>query len=108
MTSQPSLFERVYPIERRGLSLEEQFRAFHQQNPHVMKELVAEARALKRIGQDHYSVYALFQVLRWRHIRTTGSDFKLNNNFQPAYARWIMKHYSDLAGFFEVRKRTAA
>jgi len=97
--SQPDLFAGC---------LEDRFRRFHEQNPHVMTELVAEARVLKRIGQDHYSVYALFQVLRWRHIRTTGSDFKLNNNLQPFYARKMMDWYPDLRGFFETRKRTAA
>jgi hypothetical protein len=37
-------------------------------------------------------------------LQTSGDeDYKLNNNFTSRYARLLMQHNADLAGFFEIR-----
>jgi len=57
VNAQPSLFAGC---------LEDRFRRFHEQNPHVMTELVRLARQLKASGYDRYSIKGLWEVLRWR------------------------------------------
>ncbi len=84
--------------------LENDFREFHNENPHVYKELVDLACQLKARGRERYSLYALFEVLRWhKALETTDDDFKLNNNHRPYYARMIMDTVPEMNGFFELR-----
>jgi hypothetical protein len=48
---------------------------------------------------------AVWERLRWETvIRTSGFDFKLNNNYTSRYSRLIMNTEADLAGFFPIRK----
>lgn len=84
--------------------LENAFRDFHNENPHVYKELVDLACQLKARGRERYSLYALFEVLRWhKALETTDDDFKLNNNHRPYYARMIMETVPELEDFFQLR-----
>jgi len=86
-------------------TIEEAFRRFHAENPHVAQELVRLARQAKRAGATRLGMKMLFEVLRWRHtLRTGGDDFKLNNNYHAYYARLIMSENEDLEGVFETRK----
>ena len=84
--------------------LEKAFREFHHANPHVYKELVDLACQLKAAGRERYSIYSLFEVLRWhRALETTDENFKLNNNHRPYYARMVMDTVPELKDFFELR-----
>lgn len=90
----------------RGLSLEERFRRFHEQNPHIYAALRDLALQLKRRGRRRYGLKSLFEVLRWHHALQTddpNSDFKLDNNWTAFYARELMDNEPDLDGFFETR-----
>ena len=81
------------------------FREFHADNPWVYRELVQLARQALERGRKRYGICALFELVRWhRMIKTTGDDFKLNNNHKPHYARLIMANEIDLRGFFETRE----
>ena len=80
------------------------FNAFHAENPHVYNELVRLARHAKRKGLDRWSIASLFEIVRWETaLRTSGSMFKLNNNYKPYYARLIMANEENLRGFFRTR-----
>jgi hypothetical protein len=84
------------------------FRRFHKENPDIYKELVILSRDLMRKGREHYSINALFEVIRYhRAIRTNDPLFKLNNNFRALYARLIMSNEPALEDFFETRIRIA-
>jgi len=88
-----------------GLTIEQAFLAFHQDNPHVYRELVALARQAHARGVRRIGMKMLFEVLRWNvALRTGGDDFKLNNNYTSYYARLIMLHEPDLDGIFETRQ----
>jgi hypothetical protein len=86
----------------------DRFRRFHEANPHVYRELVRLARALKVRGFGHAGMKSLFEQLRWQWAwRTKGQErYKLNNNYTAHYARLIMKREPDLEGFFRTRERS--
>jgi len=82
--------------------------AFHDQNPHVYRELVALCRRAEERGVPQWSINGIFEVLRWeRALKTSGEVFKLNNNHRAFYARAIMRDEPGLADFFEVRRSSA-
>ena len=61
-------------------------------------------------GFKHYSNYAVFEQIRWHTDQADvdgKSEFKLNNNFPPFYARRFMKMYPEHEGFFRVRHQTS-
>jgi hypothetical protein len=65
--------------------------------------------ARRYAGIRHYSVDALFHILRWEiAIKTRGEEeFRLNNNFTAFYARLISDREPDLKDFFTLRERRA-
>jgi hypothetical protein len=96
----------IISTDRRG-GLEESFKRFHAANPHVYEALKAVAlwcvRHKKRMG-----IKAIYERVRWEYsIATSGSPYKLNNNFSAHYSRLLMKNEPELAGFFETRRRRA-
>lgn len=102
-TVQPSLFTPG------RLTLEEEFRLFHDNNPHVYAALRELALDLVRRGVRRYSIAGLFEVLRYQRSLATddpASAFKLNNDYRSFYARELMRREPRLAGFFELRTQT--
>ncbi len=87
-------------------SIDQRFREFHDDNPQAYIELAAMARPLKARGYHRIGIELLFAAYRWnRMMRTTADEyqFKLNDHFTSRYARLIMTHEEDLAGFFHTR-----
>lgn len=83
----------------------EAFLKFHNANPHVYERLRELALLVKSKGRNKYSINGLFEVLRWEQaLTTTGSKFKLNNNFRAWYARMLEQNVPELSNFFELRK----
>jgi len=83
------------------------FSDFHRQNPQVYDELVKLALQIKARGYRKYSIKGLYEVLRFNvAMKTTGVDYKLNNNYTAGYARMIMENEPDLRGFFDLRVRS--
>jgi hypothetical protein len=90
------------PIRR---TIQERFLEYHQKNPHVYTSLVGYARRAKQQGFDKYAIDTLYEVLRWyTQIETSGTDYKLCNDFRSRYARLIMQQEPDLANFFDLRE----
>lgn len=112
---QPSLFDgplqQTRPVSTSGdQTIEEQFKAFHEENPHVAEALAQMALRLKRRGREHFGMKALFETLRFEYALRTddpNSEFRLNNNYTALYARLLMRQYPELEGFFETRQRRA-
>ena len=84
---------------------ESRFQRFHEENPHVYRELVALCRRAKAQGYRRWSIKSAFEVLRWSRLQTVGDDWKLNNNHHAKYARMIMDNEADLDGFFLTREK---
>ena len=83
----------------------EKFLDFHKKNPAVFRELVKLTRTAYDAGKKKIGIKMLIEVVRWeRFIQTTDTDFKINNNYAPYYARAIMKTYPEFDGIFDVRE----
>jgi hypothetical protein len=56
-------------------------------------------------GFDRYSARAILHRIRWHYQIERGDiHFKVNNNYSARLARWFLKHYPSLDGFFETRE----
>tara|TARA_Y100001949_G_scaffold57167_1_gene48050 strand:+ start:9185 stop:9472 length:288 start_codon:yes stop_codon:yes gene_type:complete len=86
--------------------LSREFKRFHLENPQVFNRLARLAFDLQDKGHKRGSIEMLFNVLRWETmmaIHDPGSQYKLNNNYKPFYARMLMDVFPALDGFFEIR-----
>ena len=81
------------------------FKTFHDDNPEVYKEFRRLAYPMKSRGRKKYSCDAIIHVLRWNcDLKTTGGDFKINNNIRSLYGRLLAWHDPDFQEFFEFRR----
>lgn len=63
------------------------------------------AIAVIRTGLGRYSARAVLHRIRWHHHVEKGNrEFKCNDHWTPALARWFMEKYPQHAGFFETRE----
>lgn len=88
------------------MSIDSDFLAFHQSNPHIYDELVRLAREARARGHQKLGIGMLWEVMRWnKFVMTTptNDEFKLNNNFRSRYARIIMENEPELSSLFETR-----
>lgn len=76
---------------------------FHEANPHIYVACVKIARGFKARGYQRYGIGAIWEILRFKALETTGHPYKLNNNLRAYYARTIMASEPDLDGFFSTR-----
>ena len=89
------------------MNKEDKFKEFLKNNTRVEKEAVQICRDLKAKGCKKFGIDGVFAIVRYlRYIRTVDnhSDFKLHNDMKPYYARYLMKRYPDLAGFFDTKR----
>jgi len=83
---------------------EAKWAVFHNDNPQVAHLLTHFAKQVAKRGFKKYSMYSLFNRVRWHvEVETNGDKFKLNNNFAPYYARHLMATEPSLKGFFHTR-----
>jgi ATP-dependent protease HslVU (ClpYQ) peptidase subunit len=90
-------------------TIEQAWRAFHQQNPHVYRRLVELAQEWRRRRPgSKLGIGMLFERLRWDlAIQTTGEALKLNNNYRSYYSREIMEREPELRDIFATRRLRA-
>lgn len=68
----------------------------------LFEKLALEVRAL---GFERYSARAIIHRIRWHETIEKGNrEFKCNNNWTPAMARWIAAKHLHMAEFFELRE----
>ena len=85
----------------------EQFEQFHKLNPQVATALEEMASELIQRGRKKVGIKMLMEVLRWNYQMKTddpNSDFKLNNNYAPYYARLLIERHPDWTDIFELRQ----
>lgn len=96
--------DELEPPEPSGQSLQERFEAFHAANPWVYVRLRNMALALVERGHRRIGVKMLMEALRFHTmLRTTGSEWKLNNSFTSRYARMLIENEPALASVIETR-----
>lgn len=90
--------------------LKEQAQKFHNDHPEVWDNFVKFTFDRIQRGYKKYSVYSIMERIRWD--MSAGGDglteFKINNNIRPFYARRFMKLYPDYSGFFRIREQKSA
>jgi hypothetical protein len=87
-----------------------EFLAFHLKNPHVLADMMTEARAEKASGRTVYSADAHLSAVRWNLALDTehqDDTFKINSVWAAWYSRLIQMVYPDLIGFFRLRHALA-
>lgn len=88
--------------------IEEKFWEFHKENPHVYELFDRFAQEAVKSGRDVFSIAMLTERIRWyTDIETTGSEFKISNNFRAYYARLWMKNNPEHNGLFRIKKLRA-
>ena len=69
----------------------------------LMFEQLAVKVAAK--GFTRYSARAIAHRMRWEEqIEKGNREFKVNNIWTPALARWFLAKHPELPGFFELRE----
>ena len=87
--------------------IQDQFEAFHRDNPQVYVKLVELVEAWLATGKTRLAIGALWERLRWEiGVQTiTDTDFKLNNNYRSRYVRLLIQRHPEWpAGLFETRR----
>lgn len=94
--------------------LQDQFDAFHRDNPAVWQEFEALCLQMIARGRTHWSSDACLHVLRFfRAMKTSGAgevagqQLKLNNNHAAMYARMFIRAHPEHADFFQTRHAKA-
>jgi hypothetical protein len=84
--------------------IQEKFLAFHKENPHVYERLAEMAVDALYAGVTRLGMKQLFEVLRYEEkIRTSGDEFRLNNNYTAYYARMLIDDSPQVKSMFELR-----
>lgn len=100
----PNQLGLLGPAEQEA-TLQENFERFHSANPHVYEELARIARRWKVAGHKKGHIDMFFWVLRYEEgLKTTDTEYKLNNNHRSRYSRLLMEQERDLKDFFEIRE----
>jgi len=59
-------------------------------------------------GFERYSARAILHRIRWHYdIEKGDREFKANNNWTPALARWFMARHPECGDFFKIRASPA-
>jgi len=98
MNAQATLFD---------IAQQSKFEEFHAENPHVFE--LWEKLTFRAIDRGYKNIGAALirELIRWETgITTTGSSYKMPNEFTPYYARLFMNTHPQHQGFF--RTKTAA
>ena len=84
----------------------DKFEEFHRLNPQVYKVLESMTAEMVNRGRRKIGIKMLIEVLRWNYYMGTddpNSEFKVNNNYVPYYARLILECHPEWDGIFELR-----
>ena len=84
----------------------DKFEEFNRLNPQVYSVLESMTAEMVNRGRRKIGMKMLIEVLRWNYYLETddpNSDFKINNNYVPYYARLILERHPEWDGVFELR-----
>ncbi len=98
---QPTLFDAVS---------QNKFEQYNKEHPEIWEEFERLANRLWDNGTRHYGSKSILEVLRYHTSVDSRPDsqFKINNNYSPYYAKMYKDKYPERKGFFENRERRAA
>ena len=80
------------------------FKEYHRNNPHIYKAFCRFALEAGRAGRTRFAAMMVIQRIRWyTQVETKGDEFKINNNYAPAYARLFARDRPRMATLFKMR-----
>ncbi len=80
------------------------FIAFHRKNPAVYEKFCEFAQQALITGRPHFSHWMIVQRIRWyTTVETTGSRFKVSNDFIALYGRMLVAEQPAYLGFFSFK-----
>lgn len=80
------------------------FNDYLNENWHVYQAFEREALKVFRTGRDYYSARTILHHLRFMSvIAEHGSEWKINNNHSPYFARLFELRNPECEGFFRMR-----
>jgi len=90
-------FDDLYPSaprSGRAISLYNEWRVYHEKNPHVYELVCSFAREAIDSGEDEWGIQGIWELIRWKvRIGTGDKNFKMPNNHCAWYARlWLLRH----------------
>jgi len=88
----------------------QEFLAFHARHPHVLADMMEQARAEKADGRNMYAIDAHISSVRWNSdLDKEDADdfFKIRNEWGAWYSRLIQMECPDLIGFFRLKPALA-
>lgn len=86
--------------------LEQRFKAFHEANPQIYRELETRAMREHERGSKRLSIAKLAEQLREDYAVTSVADsYKINNSWRAFYARLLMHRHPAMDGKFELREQ---
>ncbi len=87
-----------------GKSIDEAFRDFHKANPQIYSWFKKYFFHLERKGKKKISGKLIIERVRWEaFVKTTGEDFRINNNFTSRYVRLFIREFPQYSNYFELR-----
>lgn len=101
-----------------GRSIQEDFKKFHENNPHVYQTIKKEAFKLLKGGAKKISIKRVANVVRWDKYFITNEPtlfeiegeqrrFKINDAFTSRYNRLFITEHPELADKLETRRLRA-
>jgi len=91
-------------IDREARQRFESWKTFHVSNPAVFDLFLHFSRRAASLGRRKIGARLIGERIRWETaVETIGSEYKVNNNFWPYYARLAMLVDANLDGIFERR-----
>ncbi len=85
------------------MTRQEQFDKFDREHPEFWAEFDYRARVMMGKGREHYSARTIFEVLRWHSDLDSGTEYKIQNNWIPFYAKKFNEVYD--TDFFFTKNR---
>jgi hypothetical protein len=89
----------------------QRFYRYHKANPQIGEWFLLAAQQLKQEQcRERYGIGALLEKIRWHArigiIKTDG--FRISNDFQSCYVRYVLMHDPTLCGVFKLSKTSDA
>ena len=85
------------------------FEQYDKENPQIYREFKRITLQLIDHGREYYGAKSIIEIIRFNTIigaqgYNSGTEFKINNNYAPDYARKFMNEFPIYRDFFRTRQ----
>lgn len=87
-----------------GIPEDSGFPEYHFSNPEIYIAFKKYTFQAIEKGFKNFSSEFIFNIIRWETGISGNDEYKINNNYKAFYSRLFMNEYTELKGFFRIRK----